>query len=71
MTKNYTGTYVVVGQELGLGLKGVMDEAEAAAMWREARFLDNQSKTVLKHLMAKFNTRITVPFDKMYTLVKG
>ena len=71
LAKNYTDAYVAIGQELGLGLDGVMTEIEAAAMWRDARLLDDQARIVLKHLRCKFKSKITGPFNRIYTLVEG
>ena len=42
-----------------------------AAMWRDARLLDSQANIVLKHLWCFFKSKITTPFEKMYSLVKG
>jgi hypothetical protein len=42
----------------GLAITGIMDEVESAAMWRDARVLDNQARTILRHLRYKFESKI-------------
>ena len=71
LAKKHTETYIEIGHEQGLGLKGIMNEVEAAAMWRDARLLDYQAITILKHLRYFFDSKITVPFQKNYSLVEG
>ena len=48
-----------------------MGPVEAAAMWRDGRLLNSQARIVLKHLRYHFESTITVPFEKMYSLVDG
>ena len=71
LARNHSNVYTAVGQELGLGLFGLMGKVEAVAMWRDARLLYSQCRTVLKHLRFHFKTNITVPFDKIYTPPEG
>jgi hypothetical protein len=71
LARHHTSVYLSVGQEFKLGLTGIMDAVSAAAMWRDARLLDSQCMTVLKHLRFHFKTRVTVPFLKIYTLTEG
>ena len=65
LAKKHTETYIQIGHEQGFGLKGIMSEVEAAAMWRDARLLDYQAITILKHLRYFFDSKITVPFQKI------
>ena len=48
-----------------------MGDVKAAAMWHDTWLLDTQARLVLKHLGCLFKSKITVPFDKMYSLVEG
>jgi hypothetical protein len=70
LARNHFDVFTAVGQEFGLGLFGLMGKVEAAAMWRDARLLDSQCRTVLKHLRFHFKANSTVPFDNIYTLTE-
>ena len=72
LARTHEDAYLQIGQERGLSLTRVMDEVESAAMWRDARLLDSQSRIVLKHLRCFFEPhKITVPLSRIYSLVEG
>ena len=71
LAKNHQETYLEIDEEHGLVMARPMDEIEPAAMWRDTRLLDYQAQTVLWHLSFHFESKITVPFHKMYLLVEG
>jgi hypothetical protein len=53
LATNHEKLYVDVAMQKGLAITGIMDEVESAAMWRDARVLDNQARTILRHLRYK------------------
>ena len=71
LARNYTDEYTAVGHEFNLGLVGIMGPVEAVDMWRDARIFNSQARILLKHLRYHFKSPITVPFEKMYSLVDG
>ena len=71
LATNHEKLYVDVAMQKGLAITGIMDEVESAAMWRDARVLDNQARTILRHLRYKFESKITVPFSKQFNLLEG
>ena len=71
IAKKYPEVYISVGKKNKMTMEKEMDEIEAAAMWRDARVLDWQAKTVLRHLRFHFKHKITVPFDHIVTILDG
>ena len=70
LAKKDPAAYVKAGQEMGLCLIGILKKVESAAIWHSFLVLDSQAKTVLKHLRCHFKSKITVPFQKMFTIVE-
>ena len=60
--------FVKVVLEKGFCIKQQMTSVEAAAMWTEANVSINQARIILRHLYAKFKTRLQVPLISMATL---
>ena len=71
IAKKHKEVFANVGKANGYNYGTKMDEIASAAMWRDARVLDWQAETVLRHLRYHFEEDITVPFRRIFTLLDG
>ena len=60
--------FVQVAQDVGIHVINKMTDVEAAAMWVEANILYRAARVILRHLHAKFNFRVQVPFTQISLL---
>ena len=71
LAKNHQETYIKVGEDHWLCLTRPMDKIESAAMWQDARLLDDQARIVAKHLGFHYKSTVAVPLERTYSLLEG
>ena len=66
--KKWPHVLVKLATDVGMVIVNKMSDIEAAAMWTEANISYHSARIILRHLHAKFNIRLQVPFSQIMLL---